>query len=148
MKDRKNGSSEIMSMILMGVLFLAMLVIVVFAASAYRSSVQAQKKNNDMRAVLSYVSTAIKANDTDDIKLEMIDGVNTLVITDHISGLEQRIYFRDGQLLENYGAVGYEFYKDGETVLGQTDLFEMSLVEDGLLKIETSFGDSYIYFKK
>lgn len=148
MKDRGNQASSIMSMIIMGVLFLAMLMIVVFAASGYRTSVQTQKENNDMRAALGYVSTAVKANNTDDIRLEMIDGVNTLVITDHISGLEQHIYWRDGQIIENFGAVGYEFYKDGETVIGNAEQFEMSMAEDSLLMVRTSFGDSYIYLKK
>ena len=93
MKSSKWTISEIFSAAIMCVLFLAMLVLVMFAANAYKSSVHAQHRNNDTRAVLSYVVTAVKANKTDDIKLEKIDGKDTLVIRDEQTGLEQRLYW-------------------------------------------------------
>ena len=148
MSEGKRISSEIMSMIIMGVLFLTMLMFVVFSASAYRSSVQVQKYNNDLRAALGYVATAVKGNTTDDIALQEINGVNTLVITDHVSGLEQRIYFKDGQIYENYGALGYEFRDDAATVIGNAEVFEMSIDADDLLRLHTDFGDSYVSIGK
>ncbi|MGI5873997.1 MAG: DUF4860 domain-containing protein [Bacillota bacterium] len=144
MNDSSKVTSEIMSLILMGVLFLSMLTLVVFSASAYRASVQVQAGNDDLRAALGYVATAVKQNGTDDIRLEDIDGVPTLVITDRVSGLEQRVYYRDGEILENYGAVGYGFSPGGETVIGRADVFEMTLIGDSLLKIETNLGTSLV----
>ena len=47
MNDSSKVTSEIMSLILMGVLFLSMLTLVVFSASAYRASVQVQAGNDD-----------------------------------------------------------------------------------------------------
>lgn len=144
MKQKKGIGSEIMSAAIMCVMFLAMLVLVVFAAKAYRSSVSIQAANNDTRAVLSYVVTAVKAGKTDHIQLEEIDGVNTLVIIDDQSGLAQHIYYKDGKLLENYGAVGYAFKEDSETVIAQTGRFEMSMLNDNLLQIVTDAGNSYV----
>lgn len=144
MNSSKKITSEILSAAIMFILFLVMLLLVVFSATAYKSSVTAQSVNNDARAVLSYVITAVKSNKTDDIRLIPVDGVDTLVMTDGQTGFEQRIYYRDGQLLENYGMTGTEFPKDSETVIGRTDYFEMNLMEDELLEIRTSYGSSFV----
>jgi len=144
MNDSKRITSEIMSTAIMCVLFLAMLVLVVFAAKAYKSSVNAQSRNDDSRAVLSYIITAVKGNKTDDIRLDTIDGVQTLVLKDDQTGLEQRIYYKDGQLRENYGLTGGRFAEDAETVIGSTDRFEMRMIGEDILEIQSGFGNSYV----
>ena len=148
MKNKTNAANEILSMVIRGTLFLAMLLMVVFAASAYRSAAAAQKKNNAARTAVSFIATSIKAGGTNDIRLEAIDGIPTLIITDPVSGLEQRIFHRGEEIIENYGAVGYDFYKEGESVIGETKIFEMTLKDDRLLIIKTDYGDSCICLKK
>ena len=146
--ESSRQSGRIMMMIIMGVLFLTMLVLVVFAASSYRSSVRMQERSNDLRAAVGYVVTAVRTNGTDDIRLEEIDGVNTLVITDSISGLEQRIYHKDGDIIENYGATGYPFPEDTASVIGHADIFDMRIENDSLLVIDTDYGSSNVRIKR
>ena len=133
-----------MSTAIMCILFLTMLVMVVFSATYYKSSVSSQADNNDTRAVLSYVVTAVKANKTDDISLEDHDGMQMLVIYDDQTELEQRIYYKDGRLMENYGLRGAAFRDDSAAVIAEPGFFEMNMIGDQLLEIKTDAGNSYV----
>lgn len=141
-----NGSilSKALSAAIMGVIFLTVLILVVFSAGSYRNSVDTQHSNFETRAAVGYVLTAVKANKTDDIYLDGSGNSAMLVISDSISGLEQHIYSRGGDLIENYGPAGGSFVADGEEIIGHPGRFEMSMDGDSLLRISTDYGDSYV----
>ena len=146
MNSNGSGSvlSRIISAVIMGIIFLVVLMLVVFSAKAYEGSVDIQNENYSERAAVGFVITAVKANKTDSIYIDSSSGTDMLVISDGVSGLEQHIYFRDGQLIENYGEAGRDFVPDGEEVIGTMKQFEMTMVTDDLLKITTEYGDSYV----
>ncbi len=141
---KRTIKSGVMTAAIMCVMFFVMLILVVFSASAYRSAVSIQRQNGEARAALGYVITAVKANKTDRVYLDTADGMQTLVISDGVTGLEQRIYCRGGELIENYGAAGQEMRADGGVVIGHPGEFRMSMETDSLLRIETDLGSSYV----
>ena len=136
--------SNALSAAIMCVIFLTVLILVVFSARSYRASVDLQHLNFETRAAVGYVLTAVKANRTDDIHLDGSGDKAMLVISDGVSGLEQHIYSRGGELIENYGPAGGSFEADGEEVIGHPGRFEMSMEGDSLLRISTDYGDSYV----
>lgn len=134
-------------MILITVLFMVILILVVFSAMTYQRSVDIQDANNNSRAVLSYVTTAVKANFGSRITLEERDGIRLLAIEEGDTGYEQQIFWSDGQVLENYAKTGTVPKSDNALVIGQAESFALSLEEDDLLKISTDIGTSYVHLR-
>jgi hypothetical protein len=126
-----------------GTLFVVILMLVVFSAVSYQRSVSVNDMNNNTRAVLSYVTTAVKSNEGSEIRLENEGGVSVLSIADEESGYVQRIFGKDGKVLETYMVTGEAPVEADAIEIGQSELFEMELNE-GLLTIRTDFGTSYV----
>ena len=147
MTKSKKGIGDYISVILIAVLFLVILMLVVFSAVSYQRSVSLQDMNSNARAVRSYVTTAVKSNAGSEIRLENEGGVSVLLIVDEESGYEQRIFGKNGKVLETYTVTGEEPVEADAIEIGQSELFEMKLNE-GLLTIRTDFGTSYVYLRK
>ena len=69
-----------------GTLFVVILMHVVFSAVSYRNAVEIQEHNNNVRAVLSYVITAVKANEANPVTMEERDGMPAVVIHETSTG--------------------------------------------------------------
>ncbi|MBR3295629.1 MAG: DUF4860 domain-containing protein [Clostridia bacterium] len=145
MGKKRSFSTELFSVLTMLALFVAVFIVVVFGASSYRGSLSSQDHNNELRKVLGYVNTAVKNEHTDNVAIEEIEGVKALNITNEITGLQRRIYFRDGSVYENYGTVGSGFIQDAEMKIADVELFEFRSVSGGIIEIETSYGTSYVH---
>lgn len=143
MTKSKKGIGDYISVILIAVLFLVILMLVVFSAVSYQRSVSLQDMNSNARAVRSYVATAVKSNEGSEIRLENEGGVSVLSIADEESGYVQRIFGKDGKVLETYTVTGEAPVEADAIEIGQSELFEMELNE-GLLTIRTDFGTSYV----
>lgn len=144
MTKSKKGIGDIISVILVAVLFLVILMLVVFSAVSYQRSVSIRDMNANDRAVRSYITTAVKGNAGSSISVKSFDGGPALSIEDEESGYEQLIFAMDGKILETYTVSGEEPDVAEAIEIGETSGFELKL-EDGLLEVVTDAGTSYVY---
>ena len=146
---RKNLKTfgDLVSVILIAVLFLVILILVVFSAVSYQTAVEIQDANNNTRAVLSYVTTAVKGSAGSRVALEERDGLEMLVIEEGDTGYEQQIYFTGGQVLESYGKAGEAPVVEDALVVGEAERFDMQFRGEDLLEIVTDIGTSYVHIR-
>ncbi|MBR2805742.1 MAG: DUF4860 domain-containing protein [Oscillospiraceae bacterium] len=142
--SEKKLLGDIVSVLTVAVLFIVILVLVVFSAVSYQRSVAVQDYNNNLRAVLSYVITAVKADRGSEIFVSDADGMEVLTIRDNTTGYEQRIFHSDGKVCEDYGVAGSEINTEDALVIGEAKEFAISKVTDELIEIRTDLGNSYI----
>lgn len=139
---------DLLTVIVMAVLFLVILLLVVFSAVSYQKAVDIHDANNNTRAVLSYVITAVKANEAGTAEVTERDGLPVLILTDAESGYEQQIYFKDGQVLESYGRAGAPLVPEDALVIGEAGSFEIGYLTENLLEIRTDAGNSYVHIRR
>lgn len=146
---KKNGKlfGDIVQTVTIAVLFLVILLLVVYSAVSYQRAVEIQEDNNNTRALLSYVITAVKANETGAVTIEERDGMPVLVITDTAIGYEQQIYQADGKVYEAYGKTGMHPDPSEALEIGESQLFELSWLKENLLQIRTDKGNSYVHIR-
>lgn len=140
----KEKSGSLVSIFTMGVagLFLAgFFLLVVFGAQAYRGIAAGQAKDNQTRALLSYLSTCVKTGDTKGaVSLLDVDGSPALLVADGDSGYGIYIYQREGRLLEEYAQVGGGIDPSSAQVIGDTDVFQVEEQKEGTFLITTDAG--------
>ena len=61
-RERNSGIGDIISTLIIAVLFAVILLLVVFSASSYRNATSGQSENDNSRAVLSYITTAVRGS--------------------------------------------------------------------------------------
>ena len=140
----KRGIREILSTITIAIMFGVILVLVIFSASGYQKSFNTEEYNGNTRALLSYVITCVKDNNTAEIIVDGAGGEGGLIIRDRDSGYEHRIYADSGRLLEEYTTAGAPSRPEDANLIGRTEVFEVRLLEKGLLEIRTDAGTSYV----
>ncbi len=140
---RKSGSS-LVGFYTLGVacLFLAVFFLtVIFGAQTYRGIVAGQTDNNENRAVLAYLTTCMKANDTEDaVEIYEEDGITVLSIADGDSGYGLRIYQYEGALMEEYSRLGEALYPEDAQVIGETAVFRVEEVTERTWQVTTDGG--------
>ena len=148
MERGNKGIGDVLSTLTVAVLFLVILLLVVYSASSYQHGVTYQNDSDNTRAVLSYVVTAVKDNNTADVEPADFDGMPGIRIRNTAIGYEQRIYLSDGRLLEEY--VRSDLPVDPSTAMeiGTVQEFEVTYVSDGLLRVRTDVGTSYVKTEK
>ena len=124
---------------------LGFFLLVVFGAQNYRNAVAAQHANNDSRVLLYYVSTCIKGSDqTGCVRIREEDGNTVLVISDEESGYASRLYLSHGHLVEDYAETGAALDPENAQIIGQTSVFTVEELTEGLLAVTTDAGRSLI----
>ena len=125
-------------------LFLAgFFLLVVFGAQTYRGTVSAQAENNKNRALLSYFATCISSNDSGGaVYISDSQYGRVLEIPDGDSGL--RIYCHDGELLETYASLSSALVPKEDVAIGRTDVFEVEMPGEGMLRITTDAGSTLV----
>ena len=131
-------------------LFLAgFFLLVVFGAQSYRNTVAGQNGNMRSRALLSYLSTTVKACDaagavslTEDPEVGRV-----LVLADGSSGYAVRIYHRDGILLEDYAAADTPLRPEEAQRIGETRQFEAEKLSGDVLKLKTDAGSVLLHLR-
>jgi len=141
----RSGAGGVLRSLTVAVLFLVILLLVVFSARAYQYAVDVQERNDEMRAVLSYVVTAVNADRASRVSVEERDGLRVLVIRDEAAGTEQRIFFDDGSVREDYGLTGSGIDRKGSSEIGKAERFDITLVKEDLVRIDTDLGSSYVH---
>ena len=131
-------------------LFLAgFFLLVVFGAQSYRNTVAGQNGNMQTRALLSYLSTTVKAYDAADaVSLAEDPEVGrVLVLADGTSGYAVRIYHRDGILLEDYAAADTALRPEEAQQIGMTERFEAEKLPGDVLKLKTDAGSVLLHLR-
>ena len=141
----RSGAGGVLRSLTVAVLFLVILLLVVFSARAYQYAVDVQERNDEMRAVLSYVVTAVNADRASRVSVEERDGLRVLVIRDEAAGTEQRIFFDGGSVREDYGLTGSGIDRKGSSEIGKAERFDITLVKEDLVRIDTDLGSSYVH---
>ena len=142
---QRKSIGEVLRGITAAVLFAVILLLVVFSAVSYQRSVETQNSNDNVRAVLSYLVTAVNNDRSGEVTLRSEDGMDLVVITSRTTGMEQRIFFSDGQIYEQYCAPDIPTDPADAVVLGTAERFEVTLAADRLLMVDTEMGLSFIH---
>ena len=131
-------------------LFLAgFFLLVVFGAQSYRNTAAGQNGNMQSRALLSYLSTTVKAYDAAEaISLTEDPEVGrVMVLADGNSGYAVRIYHQDGILLEDYAAADTALRPEEAQQIGETRQFEAKMLPGNVLKLKTDAGSVLLHLR-
>ena len=131
-------------------LFLAgFFLLVVFGAQSYRNTVGGQNRNMHSRALLSYLSTTVKAYDAEDAVRIDEDGKlgKVLVLSEGRSGYALRIYRAGGSLVEDYARADAALRPEDAQIIGETEVFDPVLTADGLLTVSCDAGKVLLHLR-
>ena len=131
-------------------LFLAgFFLLVVFGAQSYRNTVGGQNRNMQSRALLSYLSTTVKAYDAEDAVRIDEDGElgKVLVLSEGRSGYALRIYRAGGSLVEDYARADAALRPEDAQIIGATKVFDPVLTADGLLTVSCDAGKVLLHLR-
>lgn len=138
---RNDGLSGIYTVAVAGLFLAGFFLLVVFAAQTYRGIVAGQTRNNQARALLSYISTCVKANDTEGaVSVGQLDGRPVLVIADGDTGYGLRIYQYGESLLEDYGQLDAGLDPSFAQNIGTTETFLIERLADDTYAVTTDAG--------
>ena len=131
----------IYTMAVAGVFLAGFFLTVVFGAQTYREIAEGQSRNNEARALLSYISPCVRMNDTPGaVRVSREEGEPVLVIADGQSGYAIRIYRYGDSLVEDYGEADGALYPDMAQVIGETEEFRIEELENGAYAVVTDAG--------
>ena len=138
---RSGGLAGIYTMAVAGVFLAGFFLTVVFGAQTYREIAEGQSRNNEARALLSYISTCVRMNDTPGaVRVSREEGEPVLGIADGQSGYAIRIYRYGDSLVEDYGEADGALYPDMAQVIGETEEFRIEELENGAYAVVTDAG--------
>lgn len=124
-----------------GIFLVGFFLLVVFGTRTYRDIAAGQLRNNHTRTLLSYLSTCAKANDTAGaVSVRQSESGSVLVIADGESGYALRIYRLEGHLAEDFGRMDSELDPAVAQVIGETEMFTVEELSDGIFSIVTDEG--------
>lgn len=130
-------------------LFLAgFFLLVMFGAQNYRNTVAGQNENMKSRALLSYISTVVKAYDTKDaINVEDSEFGQMLVISDGDTGYTLRIYRFEDKLVEDYASRKVPPNPEKANVIGVTKRFDLERTSEDMLSVFTDSGSVRLHLR-
>ena len=119
--------------------------LVLFGSLTYRNAVRSQSRNYDARSLTAYITTTVRANDSEN-SVSVYDSPygTVLSVADGDSGFAFRIYRYDGHLVEEYEESGAELAPDSAQVIGDTEVFSAEWLTDGLFAVRTDAGRALI----
>ena len=142
MPGKSKSIGDYISVITVTVLFIVILSLVVFAARGYQFAQETQDSNGNTRAVLSYVINAVRDNDAGEVLIADRSGTRCLILEN--DEYEQRIYFSEGKVYEEYCRPDAAVSPENALEIGSTQEFAFSLSDDGMLEITSDLGSSYV----
>ncbi len=146
MNKKEKGQASGIYIIAITAFFLGcFLLLVLFGTNIYRGIAGRQAANNDQRAILSYLLTTTKMNETEITKKTDGQYGELLVVEDTGTGYGNRIYVADGYLVEDYGKVDGALMPDYAIRIGETATFEIEEINAGLMKVSTDEGSVFIH---
>ena len=128
-------------------LFLAgFFLLVLFGALTYRNTVRSRNANYETRGLSAYLTTAVRANDSEN-SLRVYDDPavgQVISVADGDSGFAFRIYRFDGHLVEDYNEADFDLNPEGAQIIGDTETFTVEEAADGLWAVYTDAGRALI----
>ena len=127
-------------------LFLAgFFLLVLFGAMTYRGTVRSQNRNYEARLLTAYLTTAVRANDSEG-SFRVYDSEYGPVISvdDGDSGYAFRIYRYEGHLVEDYEEGDSALLPDSAQIIVDTETFSVERLADGLYAVRTDAGRALI----
>lgn len=127
-----------MALLVFGVFVVCALLVLLMGADTYQRMTERDKATYDSRMAVQYLTTRIRQADLEgSIRMEELDGINTLVATEKTEGkiYETRLYCYDNWLMELFTETGCSFSPgDGEKILKAEDL--SFCLKDDQLQVE------------
>jgi hypothetical protein len=148
MEKKNRSTGDFLSTLTIAILFLVIILLVVFSAGSYRNGTEAKSANDNSRAVMSYVTTAVKDDQGARVEIRNDGGTKGIAIIDDEAGYERRIFAKDGKLLEEYVKEGSGVSPDNALVIGEVNSFDAAYIKKDLLRIRTDLGTSYVRIRK
>lgn len=148
MEKKNRSTGDFLSTMTIAILFLVIILLVVFSAVSYRNGTESKTANDNSRAVMSYVTTAVKDNQGSRVEIRNDGGTKGIAIIDDQAGFERRIFVKDGKLLEEYIKIGSGISPGNALVIGKVNSFDAAYAEKNLLRIRTDQGTSYVRIRK
>ena len=142
MSERKGSIGDIITGLMITVLFVVILSLVVFAARGYQNAVEIQDANANTRAVSSYILSSVRDNNAGAV-IEDRDGMQCLIIAGD-GEYEQRFYHYEGALYEEYCEPDQPVRPDVALKIGDTEVFSLEIRDNGVLEIITDEGSAYV----
>ena len=122
--------------------------LVVFGAQSYRNTVLGQSGNNDTRALLSYLATAVRAGDErGSVRVVHSAAGTELCLDDGDTGFTRRIYLSDGVLVEEYARIEAARGETEAYPIGPTSRFDVETPDGGTLRIFTDAGETLVHLR-
>ena len=149
MKEQKSSPIGLYTIGIAALFLAGFFLLVVFGAQSYRNTVAGQNGNMKSRALLSYLSTTVKAYDAQnavDIAAEAEAG-RVLTLKDGSSGYALRIYQWDGVLREDYAPLDSPLRPEEAQPIGETARFAAEKLPGDLLKLETDAGSVLLHLR-
>ena len=147
MKQNRGLSVGLYTMGIAVLFLVGFLMLVVLGAESYRDVAAGQARNNETRALLSYLSNCVKTGDrAGSIFVQDTEQGQVLIVADDY-GYALHIYQLDGQLLEEYSAIDAQPDPERANVLGATSLFTIEKPAENTLKIHTDAGSVLLHLR-
>jgi len=135
---------------LLGIFAAGFLLLVVFGTKIYLQTVAGQNSNDDRRALLTYLTTAVRAYDGQDaVVIGAGPEGDALLLRDTTAdgSYEHRIYLYRGNLVEEYTPSDGALSPDSAEILGQTDTFTIEKEGRTLLRMRTEQGSVLVHLR-
>lgn len=145
MKNGSRNSAGIFTIAIVALFMAGFLMLVIFGAQAYKGTVGLQNDNREARALLAYVQTSVKDNDTKGaVSIEKTELGSVLSIADGDTGYSVKIYASDGKMMEYFGKTEAPIDVENSQVIGDTAVFELDMPENDVLTVKTDEGKVFI----
>lgn len=104
---QEHPAAAMFTMLLFGIYVLFIMLMLLFSAKAYHTSVESKEENSNLHTAAAYVASKFHQHDErEDIFAEKFEGLDALCFRDEINGEEYvtRIYLQDTELKELFSA--------------------------------------------
>ena len=149
MKQERQSSLGLYTIVIAALFLAGFFLLVVFGAQSYRNTVSGQSRNMESRALLSYLSTTVKAYDARDAVAvrEDKDVGQVLILRDGTSGYALRIYRQNDWLLEDYAEENAALRPEEAQQIGKTGRFSVKQTDDSTMMIGTDAGSVLLHLR-
>lgn len=147
--QKKYTAIRLLPVLLIVLFSILSLMLVLSGAGVYKNIVASTRRNNEVRASLSYVSNKVRTADSSTIRLEKRNNIPVLLFTETIENTvyETMIYLYDGSLCEMFSRQGRTFHPENGTKITKVSSFEANL-ENRLLSLRIEDDNRKIYETK
>lgn len=141
MKKRSLDMTTVYTLGVFALLLAGFLLLVLLGAGTYGHVAESRERNNDQRAVLSYLSISVRNHDHENaVSVERGEEGDVLLLTNQAGGetYVTRIYLSHGELVEEVGRAGAEMGQ--QQTIGACARFEIEVLSRQCFRVRTDRG--------